>query len=74
MHRYLENLASQAHPEGGWGYAPGQTAQLEPTCLALLALSRAEKEFEAVIKQGEAALQQFAIEDGATAEATTAKS
>ncbi|MBM4068762.1 MAG: DUF362 domain-containing protein [Planctomycetes bacterium] len=25
-------------PDGGWGYAPGQPAQLEPTCLALLAL------------------------------------
>jgi uncharacterized protein (DUF362 family) len=65
IYRYLENLASQAHPEGGWGYAPGQTSQLEPTCLALLALSLAEKEFEAAIKQGEAALQQCATEDGA---------
>jgi uncharacterized protein (DUF362 family) len=64
-HHYLQNLASQAHPEGGWGYAPGQTAKLEPTCLALLALSLAEKEFEAAIKQGEAALQQCATEDGA---------
>jgi uncharacterized protein (DUF362 family) len=60
----LETLVSQAHPEGGWGYAPGQTAKLEPTCLALLALSGAGDPFEAAIKQGEAALQKCAAEDG----------
>ncbi len=36
---YLEALAKQAHCEGGWGYGPGKAAHLEPTCLALLALS-----------------------------------
>lgn len=36
---YLDELAQYAHPEGGWGYAPGQAPQLEPTCLGLLALS-----------------------------------
>lgn len=36
---YHDNLVKLAHPEGGWGYAPGQPAHLEPTCLALLALS-----------------------------------
>jgi uncharacterized protein (DUF362 family) len=34
-----DKLAAQAHPEGGWGYAPGLEAHLEPTCLALLALA-----------------------------------
>jgi len=36
---HLQTLAGQAHPDGGWGYSPGQAPQLEPTCLALLALS-----------------------------------
>src|SRR5207302_833204 len=36
---YLDSLAAQAHPQGGWGYRPGQDAHLEPTCLALLALA-----------------------------------
>ena len=41
---YLEALAEQAHPEGGWGYAPGQAPQLEPTCLGLLALALQARE------------------------------
>jgi uncharacterized protein (DUF362 family) len=36
---HLERLAGFAHGEGGWGYLPNQPAHLEPTCLALLALS-----------------------------------
>jgi uncharacterized protein (DUF362 family) len=36
---YREALAKLSHPDGGWGYAPGQPAHLEPTCLALLALA-----------------------------------
>lgn len=36
---YLNALEKMALPEGGWGYSPGQQAHLEPTCLALLALS-----------------------------------
>ncbi len=35
----LDELVANAHPEGGWGYIPDQVAQLEPTCLALLAAS-----------------------------------
>src|SRR5260370_20487231 len=65
IHSYLEPRPSQAHPQGGWGYAPGQPPQLEPTCLALLALSFAGDPFEATIRQGEATLQQCAGEDGA---------
>ena len=35
----LEELMQSAHPDGGWGYVPGQIAQLEPTCFGLLAAS-----------------------------------
>lgn len=35
----LDALVQAMHPSGGWGYAPGQAPQLEPTCLGLLALS-----------------------------------
>ena len=36
---HLDALEKMALPEGGWGYVPGQKPHLEPTCLALLALS-----------------------------------
>jgi uncharacterized protein (DUF362 family) len=39
----LDRLLQHAHSDGGWGYAPGQAAQLEPTCLALLALHDIER-------------------------------
>lgn len=45
----LETLASLAHPQGGWGYAPGQPPHLEPTCLALLALNLEQERFGEVI-------------------------
>jgi uncharacterized protein (DUF362 family) len=38
-HIYLDRLASMAHPQGGWSYAPNLLPHPEPTCLALLALS-----------------------------------
>jgi uncharacterized protein (DUF362 family) len=60
----LETLAAQAHPEGGWGYAPGQPAQPEPTCLALVALSRERERYAAVIDVGYAALQKAQAADG----------
>lgn len=34
-----DSFVSSMHPDGGWGYAPGLTPQLEPTCLGLLALA-----------------------------------
>jgi uncharacterized protein (DUF362 family) len=37
----LHVLLRHAHAAGGWGYAPGQPAQLEPTCLGLLAVALA---------------------------------
>jgi uncharacterized protein (DUF362 family) len=65
IHAYLETLAAQAHPEGGWGYAPGQAAHLEPTCLALLALSLERDRFKSPIDQGFALVQRCTAADGA---------
>jgi uncharacterized protein (DUF362 family) len=53
---YLERLAAQAHAEGGWGYVPGQLAHLEPTCLALLALSLEVEAFWRAVRDGRMAL------------------
>ncbi len=53
---YGERLAAQAHSEGGWGYVPGQPAHLEPTCLALLALSLEPERFRQAIRDGRMAL------------------
>ncbi|HXG13457.1 MAG TPA: DUF362 domain-containing protein [Gemmataceae bacterium] len=61
---YLETLAGQAHPEGGWGYAPGQAMHPEPTCLALLALSLEAERFRPAIDRGLAALQRCRASDG----------
>lgn len=48
---YLDELVASAHPDGGWGYGPNQAAQLEPTCLALLAASlEADKHADAMAK------------------------
>jgi hypothetical protein len=40
-------LLAQANPGGGWGYYPGRTSRLEPTCWALLALGGSAKDFDA---------------------------
>ncbi len=48
----LERLASLAHCDGGWGYSPDQPAHLEPTCLAILALSLEEERFREAIERG----------------------
>src|SRR5262245_47513726 len=42
---HLDTLAAQSHPDGGWGYTLGNAAQLEPTCLALLAISLERERF-----------------------------
>src|SRR5258708_33420744 len=60
----LSTLASQACSDGGWGYAPGGAAQLEPTCLALLALSADAPRFQTVLDAGKAWLKQCAVGDG----------
>jgi uncharacterized protein (DUF362 family) len=61
---FLDVLAQQAHPDGGWGYAPGQPPQLEPTCLGLLALSLEPERFAEAIAKGRALLEQAARPDG----------
>jgi uncharacterized protein (DUF362 family) len=49
---YLETLVAQAHSSGGWDYAPDQEGHLEPTCLALLALSLEPDRFHDAIEKG----------------------
>ena len=65
LHRRLESLAGLAHADGGWGYAPLQPAHLEPTCLALLALSLEPEQYQSVIDRGLQALERHATPDGA---------
>jgi uncharacterized protein (DUF362 family) len=60
----LESLAAQAHAEGGWSYAPDQSVHLEPTCLALLALSLEAERFHEVITRGLLALEKCGTPDG----------
>src|SRR5688572_33088628 len=61
---YLETLAQQVHAQGGWGYVPGHVAQLEPTCLGLLALSLEAEKYRELISQGLKFLDQCAAPDG----------
>jgi uncharacterized protein (DUF362 family) len=61
---HLESLAALTCLDGGWGYAPGQSAHLEPTCLALLALSREPQRFQAALDTGKAWLQTCSPGDG----------
>src|SRR5438445_7124005 len=60
----LDTLAAQAQPDGGWGYAQEQPAQLDPTCLALLALAQDEKRFASEIGQGWQFIDQCGSPDG----------
>lgn len=60
----LDELAAIACPEGGWGYAPGQSGHLEPTCLALLALTGQRERFASVIEKGLSFLKSCAGPDG----------
>jgi uncharacterized protein (DUF362 family) len=60
----FDDLAALACPGGGWGYSPDQAAHPEPTCLALLALSRRSERFAAVIEAGRSWLRQCVADDG----------
>ena len=62
IRRHLTTLADAA---GGWPYHAGQTPQLEPTCLALLALATQRAQHEMVIEGGLAFLRRCAGPDGA---------
>src|SRR5262245_36932191 len=64
VNAHLDTLAQQAHLEGGWGYTLRQPSQLEPTCLALLALSLERERFAAVMAKGWAFLDTCAAPDG----------
>lgn len=67
MNKYsdsLQLLASQAHKDGGWGYHPAQPAQLEPTCLAMLALSLEAETYKNQIDQGRKFLESALTADG----------
>src|SRR5437867_3817319 len=59
-----ERLVAAVCPDGGWGYAPGQPAHPEPTCLALLALSAEPDRFAAALAAGLQSLQRNATADG----------
>lgn len=64
IHPYLERLASQAHADGGWGYIAGQPYHVEPTCLALLALSLERNAFAEVVEKARLALENSRAADG----------
>ena len=64
QHDLLERLAKSANPTGGWGYYPHQADHLEPTCLALLALSKARHQYAEVIIKGRSALEANRLDDG----------
>jgi uncharacterized protein (DUF362 family) len=61
---HFERLATSAHSEGGWGYSVGQPCHLEPTCLALLALSLERQRYQEPIARGWQALGANAVGDG----------
>ncbi len=60
----LDRLAGLAAADGGWGYQPGQPAHLEPTCLAVLALSADPQKYGPQIEAGLRAIEAHALPDG----------
>jgi len=60
----LSALDALAHAEGGWGYAPNQPAQLEPTCFALLALAQHPAQHAAALERGLAFLHKCRLPNG----------
>jgi uncharacterized protein (DUF362 family) len=62
---FLGQLASLALVQGGWGYRPNQSAQVEPTCLGLLAFSLEPDGYPQILTGARQAIAQFADADGA---------
>ncbi len=61
---FLDDLASMTGPDGGWSYTAGQAGQLEPTCLALLALNAERQKYLPVMQAGIACLKSHVLADG----------
>jgi uncharacterized protein (DUF362 family) len=61
---FLEELIAQVGPDGGWGYTAGQPGQLEPTCLALLALNAERAKYRDQMQAGIACLKTHVLPDG----------
>jgi uncharacterized protein (DUF362 family) len=61
---HLDTLAGLAHPNGGWGYSPDQATNLEPTCLAVLALALEADRFAAHIERGQDFIRKSLSTDG----------
>src|SRR5947209_3631459 len=61
---YLAELVSQVGPDGGWGYTAGAPGQLEPTCLALLALNAGRAQYRDAMQAGIACLKSHVLPDG----------
>ena len=61
---YLEILNQQAHADGGWGYAPGQAAQLEPTCFGILALSLEADKYRYTMDKAREFMNKWATAEG----------
>ena len=59
----LDRLAN-ATSTASWGYFPGATPQVEPTCLALLALGADRSRFADLIDRGVASLLSWQTEEG----------
>lgn len=62
--RHFETLVQAMHADGGWGYAPGHSPQLEPSCLGLLALSLEPQRYAEQIEKTRRFIERNAHDDG----------
>jgi uncharacterized protein (DUF362 family) len=61
---HTQAVAELACTDGGWGYAPGQSPHLEPTCLGLLALHNQRDAFSTAVDAACAWVKSCAAADG----------